>query len=165
MTATESPDPATLALFADGALTTTQAVAFCSYSRFDLFELMDAGELPWFKDGKHRRIPARRWLNCLHDDSNRRRSEASERVASKVRTRRAVASSLEVLDHVNQFVTCGGEFCKVTGLERLHRAAHEWLDLGVRAVEPLRVEELLHTAHVRGRGGTVAPRSGGLWRW
>ncbi|MBN9119054.1 MAG: hypothetical protein J0I06_07825 [Planctomycetes bacterium] len=53
---TDPLDPADLNAFEDGALTTPKAVEWSSIPRCELFNLMNAGVLRWFRDGNSRRI-------------------------------------------------------------------------------------------------------------
>jgi excisionase family DNA binding protein len=55
----DSLDPNHLALLAEGLMTVTEAAKFLALSKSKLYLLMDAGKLPYFKEGKSRRIPRR----------------------------------------------------------------------------------------------------------
>jgi excisionase family DNA binding protein len=47
------------ALVADGCIKLDEAQRFLQVSRSTLYELMDAGELPYLRFGRNRRIPRR----------------------------------------------------------------------------------------------------------
>ena len=48
-------------IWSEGAIRVVDAVAFSGLSRTELYDLMNAGELPWSKPARHRLVP-RRWL-------------------------------------------------------------------------------------------------------
>ncbi len=48
-------------VWADGGVRVVDAAKFTGLSRTELYALMNRGELPWSKPGRHRLVP-RRWL-------------------------------------------------------------------------------------------------------
>ena len=59
------PDPEALHLFDDGALGIGEAEELSHLSRSTLYELMEAGRLPYTKIGRRRLIPRRALLRLL----------------------------------------------------------------------------------------------------